>query len=277
MPSLITTRTAIYKQILDWRAAGLTTALVPTMGGIHAGHLALMDAAQQHADKVVVSIYVNPTQFAAGEDFDRYPRQMTADCELIDSRADCIFAPTTLYADTHATMVTPTGAALGLEAANRPHFFTGVATIVLKLFNQMPVDVAVFGEKDFQQLAVIKQMVRDFDLPIEIIGHPTIRDADGLALSSRNSYLTAGERPVAAQLYQTLTNCAAAIRAGADIATTLVTAQDELIHAGFTTVDYLTICDSLTLSPVTDITGPTRLLVAARLGEVRLLDNIPVE
>ena len=277
MPSLITTTAAIRQQIRDWRAAGLTTALVPTMGGIHAGHLALMDAAHQMADKVVVSIYVNPTQFAVGEDFDRYPRQMTADCDAIGTRADCVFAPATLYTETHATMVTPAGAALGLEAEHRPHFFAGVATIVLKLFNQMPVDVAVFGEKDFQQLAVIKQMVRDLDLPIEIIGHPTIRDSDGLALSSRNAYLTPQERPIAAQLYQTLTGCAAAITAGASMAPTLAIAQDELIHAGFTMVDYLTICDSLTLAPITDLSGPARLLVAARLGDVRLLDNILVE
>ena len=176
-------------RIVEWRGKGLTSCLVPTMGGIHDGHLALLKRARAVADKTVVSIYVNPIQFAINEDFDSYPRDLEADIASIGQLADMVYTPINLYHPSHATKVHPAGAALGLESEFRPDFFTGVATVVLKLLNQLPTDSAIFGQKDYQQLTVIRQLVRDLDLPVEILDHPTVREADGLALSSRNIHL----------------------------------------------------------------------------------------
>ncbi|MGB1441917.1 MAG: pantoate--beta-alanine ligase, partial [Candidatus Puniceispirillaceae bacterium] len=198
-----TDKTAMQNQINSWKADGLTTAIVPTMGNLHQGHLSLVRTAADHADKVIVSIYINPAQFAAHEDFDTYPRSHDADFSLLEKTGCCdgIYVPDTMYSDSHATMIMPEGAADGFEAEKRPHFFRGVVTIVLKLFNHVPADIAIFGEKDFQQLLVIKQMVADLDVPINIIASPTIRDVDGLALSSRNGYLSAEQRAIAPTLY----------------------------------------------------------------------------
>ena len=200
-------------------AAGDTVCLVPTMGAIHDGHLALVTAGKKAANRVVVSIYVNPTQFAAGEDFDSYPRNFQADQQALEAAGgvDAIYAPPIMYRDQHATHIVPSGAALPMEGESRPHFFTGVATIVFKLFQHVPADYAIFGEKDFQQLAVLRQMVGDLDLTISLIGHPIVRESDGLALSSRNHYLSPKERAIAPLLYQTLGKSAAEILAGADI------------------------------------------------------------
>jgi len=277
MITIVSDTSAIRQQVFDWRKSGLTTALVPTMGGLHAGHLALMDTARLAADKVIVSIYVNPTQFAPSEDFEKYPRQLDTDIALIGDRADAVFAPINLYAEDHTTTISPAGPAVGLEADNRPHFFAGVATIVLKLFNQMPVDKAVFGEKDFQQLAVIQKMVADLDLPIDVINHPTVRDEDGLALSSRNRYLTDSERSVAKGLYQTLSDCAAMLQQGMPVNRCLASSKEQLLSGGFSSVDYLSLCNRVTLAPLDHLTGKDRLLVAAYLGDVRLIDNIEVE
>lgn len=274
MIRVISSVDAIRKQVHQWRQEGLTSALVPTMGGLHGGHLALMESARQQADKVIVSIYVNPTQFAPNEDYDQYPRQLETDLKLINDRADIVFAPDNLYAPDHTTQIIPAGPAIGLESECRPHFFTGVATIVLKLFNQMPVDKAVFGEKDFQQLAVIKKMVSDLDLPIEIIHHPTVRDSDGLALSSRNQYLEGAQLALAKTLYNTLLSCAASIRNGKGIEECLTAGRVHLLNAGFSSVDYLSLCDRLTLEPTDARSDNVRLLVAARLGDIRLIDNI---
>ncbi|MDB2513760.1 pantoate--beta-alanine ligase, partial [Alphaproteobacteria bacterium] len=252
--------------------------LVPTMGSIHAGHLALIDAARQAARRVVVSIYVNPTQFAAGEDFASYPRNFQADQQAIDAAGgvDAIYAPQTMYGDNHATSILPAGVAQPMEGASRPHFFTGVATIVFKLFQHVPTNCAVFGEKDFQQLAVLRQMVTDLDLPINLIAHPTIREADGLALSSRNHYLSAGQRAIAPILYQTLSTCAGEIRAGGVIDETLDTAKARLLAAGFDKIDYLDLRDAVHLATSTDASADDRLLVAAWLGETRLIDNCAI-
>jgi pantoate--beta-alanine ligase len=180
MTQTVQDRQAAGTHIAKWRDNGLTSCLVPTMGGIHDGHLALMDRARTVADKVIVSIYVNPTQFAASEDFDSYPRELEADLARIGQRADIVYAPANLYHHLHATQVNPAGAALGLESEFRPHFFTGVATIVLKLLNQLPTDFAIFGQKDFQQLVVVRQLVRDLDVPVEILDHPTVRGLTAL-------------------------------------------------------------------------------------------------
>ena len=240
--------------------------------------LALIDAARQAARRVVVSIYVNPTQFAAGEDFAGYPRNFQADQQAIDAAGgvDAIYAPQTMYDDDHATSIVPAGVARSMEGAIRPHFFTGVATIVFKLFQHVPASFAVFGEKDFQQLAVLRQMVTDLDLPISLIAHPTIREADGLALSSRNHYLTAKQRAIAPILYQTLSTCAGKICAGRAIGETLDAAKARLLAAGFDKIDYLDLRDAVHLAASTGASADDRLLVAAWLGKTRLIDNCAI-
>ncbi|MCH1427363.1 MAG: pantoate--beta-alanine ligase [Alphaproteobacteria bacterium] len=276
--TVITTSDEMRRTVGSWHAAGDTVCLVPTMGSIHAGHLALIDAARQAARRVVVSIYVNPTQFAAGEDFASYPRNFQADQQAIDAAGgvDAIYAPQTMYGDDHATSIVPAGVAQPMEGASRPHFFTGVATIVFKLFQHVPANYAVFGEKDFQQLAVLRQMVADLDLPIHLIAHSTIREADGLALSSRNHYLSAGQRAIAPILYQTLGTCAGEISAGGAIGETLDAAKARLLAAGFDKIDYLDLRDAVHLATSTNASADDRLLVAAWLGETRLIDNCAI-
>lgn len=278
---------AVVKTIADlraavaaWRMAGDRVALVPTMGALHAGHLSLVEAARQRAARVVMSIFVNPTQFAPNEDFGAYPRRFAEDvAKFASARGDLVFAPDVaeMYPDGFATTVLLTGpATVGLEDKFRPTHFAGVATIVAKLLLQAKADVALFGEKDFQQLKVITRMARDLDIETEIVGVPTLREADGLALSSRNLYLVPEERARAPQLHQALRRCAAALRSGIDIKTAEAVARQELETAGFA-VDYVEARHAETLAPVASVAeGPLRLLAAARLGTTRLIDNIAV-
>ncbi len=255
-------------------------ALVPTMGALHKGHLALVQQARRRARRVVVSIFVNPTQFAPNEDFSSYPRELKKDiAALADARVDLVWVPTAavMYPEGFATRIAPDGAATaGLEDRFRPHFFGGVATVVAKLLTQVAPDVALFGEKDYQQLRVVTQMARDLDLPVKIVGVPTVREKDGLALSSRNVYLSAGERATAPALYRMLTASAARIKKGEPIERVLEVGRIEIDVAGFT-LDYLEARHALTLAPATSRKdGPLRLLVAARIGKTRLIDNIAV-
>jgi pantoate--beta-alanine ligase len=250
------------------------------MGALHAGHLALVKRAQRRSDRVIVSIFVNPTQFAPTEDLKTYPRTFDADvAALARVGADLVWAPSaeTMYPRGFATRVVPEGpATVGLEDAFRPHFFAGVATIVAKLFVQCEADIAAFGEKDYQQLKVVTQMARDLDLKTRIVAVPTVRERDGLALSSRNAYLSAAERASAPTLHRVLLACADKIAAGHPIAGALTEGRAALSDAGFI-VDYLDARNADTLAPVQSAKeGPLRLLVAARLGRTRLIDNIAV-
>jgi pantoate--beta-alanine ligase len=255
-------------------------ALVPTMGALHKGHLALVRQARRRAAKVIVSIFVNPAQFAPHEDFGSYPRTFARDlAELSKLDVDLVWAPgaDVMYPQGFATRIAPEGPALaGLEDAFRPHFFSGVATVVAKLFTQCRPDFAIFGEKDFQQLKVVTRMARDLDLPVRVVGVPTVREPDGLALSSRNAYLSADERAAAPTLYRVLTGCAAKISAGGPIAKTLDEGRTEIAAAGFA-LDYLEARHAETLAAVASAKdGPIRLLVAARIGKTRLIDNMGV-
>jgi pantoate--beta-alanine ligase len=257
-----------------------TVALVPTMGALHRGHLALVSQARRRADRVVVSIFVNPTQFAPQEDFASYPRTFATDVNaLTDAKADLVWAPTAqaMYPEGFATRIEPGGVAkVGLEDKFRPHFFGGVATVVAKLFTQVRPDVALFGQKDYQQLRVITQMAQDLDLRVKVVGIPTVRERDGLALSSRNAYLSAEQRAVAPTLYRVLKDCAAMIKAGETIDAVLADGRDEIARAGFA-LDYLEARQALTLEPIGTVKdGPVRVLVAAKLGTTRLIDNVAV-
>lgn len=263
-----------------FRAKGASVALVPTMGALHEGHINLVRLARRRADRVVVSIFVNPTQFAPHEDLASYPRTFKADAaKLAAEGVDVVWNPdaTTMYPDGFATRIAPEGPAVaGLEDRFRPHFFGGVATVVTKLFTQVAPDIAVFGEKDYQQLKVVTRMARDLDLRVRIVGMPTVRERDGLAMSSRNVYLSPEERRTAPVLYRTLKQCAARLRDGATVATAMRKGEQEISRAGFK-VDYLEARHAETLAPVKSIKdGPLRLLVAARLGTTRLIDNIKV-
>lgn len=257
-----------------------SVALVPTMGALHRGHLTLVKEAKRRADRVVVSIFVNPTQFAPHEDFGSYPRTFDTDiAALTDAKADLVWAPPArvMYPDEFALRIEPTGAAkAGLEDKFRPHFFAGVATVVAKLFLQVTPDVALFGQKDYQQLRVITQMASDLDLPLKVVGIPTVRERDGLALSSRNAYLSEDERACAPMLARVLNACAARINRREPIEMVLEEGVGELTQSGFA-VDYLEARHALTLTPVASLKdGPIRLLVAARLGTTRLIDNLAV-
>ena len=261
-------------QVAAWKTDGLRIGLVPTMGALHNGHLSLIDEIAPHCDRIITSIFVNPAQFAAHEDLDTYPRDEAADLAALESsKANCIFAPDVaeMYPDGFTTTITLDGPALGLESDNRPHFFGGVALIVNKLLSQSQTDVAIFGEKDYQQLQVIRRMVRDLDLPVEILGGPIIREADGLAMSSRNVYLTEAQRPIAAKLNGILKTLA---QSTAPRETAEAEAQEALLAAGFTAIDYATIRDADTLALPDGGTISRRALIVARLGKVRLLDNM---
>ena len=261
------------------RRAG-KVALVPTMGALHKGHFTLVRQARRRAAKVIVSIFVNPTQFAPTEDFGSYPRTFARDlAELSKLEVDLVWAPgaDVMYPQGFATRIVPEGPALaGLEDRFRPHFFGGVATVVAKLFTQCRPDFAMFGEKDFQQLKVVTRMAKDLDLPVRVIGIPTVREPDGLALSSRNAYLSATERAVAPTLHRVMSACAAKMSAGAPIARTLDDGRVEIATAGFA-LDYLEARHAETLAPIASTKdGPIRLLVAGRIGKTRLIDNIGV-
>ena len=266
-----------------WReqSRGKSLALVPTMGALHEGHLRLVRYARRKCDRVVVSIFVNPAQFAPHEDFGSYPRTWYADlAALKELKVDAIWAPnvTTMYPEGFATRIAPGGPALaGLEDRFRPHFFGGVCTVVAKLLLQVRPDIAAFGEKDYQQLKVVTAMARDLDIGTKIVGVPTVREKDGLAMSSRNAYLSPEQRPIAPALYRALKACAAKLKAGAPFAASLGEAEADIERSGFA-VDYLEARHAETLAPVTLIKhGPVRLLAAARLGRTRLIDNIAVQ
>jgi len=279
-PQIIHSLPTLARTLVRWRARRERIGLVPTMGAVHDGHLALVKRAQRRADRVIVSIFVNPTQFAPTEDLKTYPRTFDADiAALARVGADLVWAPSaeTMYPQGFATRVVPEGpATVGLEDAFRPHFFAGVATVVAKLFVQCDADIAAFGEKDYQQLKVVTQMARDLDLKTRIVAVPTVRERDGLALSSRNAYLSAAERATAPTLHRVLLTCADKIAAGHPIAGALTEGRAALSDAGFI-VDYLDARNADTLAPVQSAkAGPLRLLVAARLGKTRLIDNSAV-
>lgn len=279
-PQIFRDLASMRRAVSQWRAAGEKIALVPTMGALHAGHASLVEAARREAQRVIVSIFVNPAQFAPGEDFDAYPRTFDADlARLTEAGADGCFAPraSDMYPAGFSTRVIPGGPALaGLEDRFRPDHFAGVALVVEKLLNQAQADSAFFGEKDFQQLAVIRRMAADLDSPTQIFGVETLRESDGLAMSSRNVYLSAEERSRAVVLSQVLRGTAASIAGGAPVTAAVAAAAAKISASGFA-LDYFEARNAETLGPVASPSdGPIRLLVAARLGKTRLIDNVAV-
>jgi pantoate--beta-alanine ligase len=271
---------ALRRIIAPWRADIDRIALVPTMGALHAGHIALVRAARRRAGRVIVSVFVNPVQFAPHEDFATYPRNLDADLALLASiGVDLVWAPPVevMYPAGFATRIVPAGpAAAGLEDKLRPHFFSGVATVVSKLLTQCTPDFAMFGEKDYQQLKVVTRLAKDLDLAVKIVGVATVREKDGLALSSRNAYLSTADRARAPTLYRELEHCAGRIGRGQGIASVLEDGRLAIERAGFT-LDYLEARNAETLQPIASVEeGPIRLLLAARIGKTRLIDNIGV-
>ena len=270
---------SLRKTVKEWRSRDEKIVLVPTMGALHEGHLSLVEMAKRMSGRTVVSIFVNPTQFAPSEDFDSYPRERVKDLEkLARLNVDLVFAPSReeVYGEDFSTHVTVEGLSEGLCGASRPHFFRGVATVVAKLLNQCRPDTAIFGEKDYQQLLIIRRMARDLDMNVEIIGGPIIREDDGLALSSRNAYLTSEQRKKAPLLYSTITEIAAALGKGEKTHCLLDKGRQRLTQAGFD-VDYLEVRNAGTLAPVTGrVREPARVFAAAMLGKTRLIDNVAV-
>lgn len=280
IPKILRTVPSLRRALDPYRRTRGTVALVPTMGALHRGHMALVREAKRRAKRVVVSIFVNPAQFAPHEDFASYPRNFATDIKVLrEAAVDVVWAPSVevMYPDGFATRLAPEGPAkAGLEDEFRPHFFGGVATIVAKLFTQVSPDFAFFGQKDYQQLRVVTQMAKDLDLPLKVVGVPTVREPDGLALSSRNVYLSSAERAVAPMLYKVLKGCASRIKNGEKIDHVLNVARIEIDLAGFR-LDYFEARHAVTLAPVASLKeGPIRLLVAARLGKTRLIDNVAV-
>ena len=279
-PTLLPTLAALRAQTRLWRGAGESIALVPTMGALHAGHISLVELAKTRAKRVVATIFVNPTQFAPTEDFAKYPRTLEADiAKLAAAGADAAFTPAAdeIYPDGFCTTITLRGPATAdLEDHFRPTHFQGVATVVAKLLLQALPDVAIFGEKDFQQLAVIRQMTADLNIPVEILGAPTMREADGLAMSSRNVYLSEEERAVAPMLHRCMRKAAQRIHDGEAMEAALAPARSKIVAAGFE-IDYLEVRDAATLATVQGrYRKGLRMLIAARLGRTRLIDNIEV-
>lgn len=280
VPQIVTTIAELRHRVTALRQDDSRVGLVPTMGALHAGHLSLVKEILKHVDVVIVSIFVNPTQFAPHEDFDRYPRALMADAEKlgIGGETDLVFAPSVgeMYPPGFATKLEVGGPAVGLESDTRPHFFSGVATVVSKLLLAVMPDAAIFGEKDYQQLMVIRRMVADLGLPIEIFGAPIIRERDGLAMSSRNAYLGDEERRIAGQLNVVLQGLIADLRDGAKIAAVESKGKAALLEVGFKTVDYVTVRDAETLAPLKALDRRARVLVAATVGKTRLIDNMAV-
>lgn len=276
---MIKTVREIREQVVAWQQAGLTIGFVPTMGALHAGHFSLLYAAKEACDKVIVSIFVNPKQFGPNEDLDSYPRPLEQDhASLTELGADILYAPTAreMYPDGFATHVQVPRLDGFLCGGSRPVFFTGIATVVTKLLNQVRPDMAFFGEKDFQQLAVIKRLARDLDIPTHIHGCPIMREQDGLAMSSRNTYLSATERALAPKLYETLNKIRDELIQGQEITAALASGRETLTELGFA-VDYLELRATNDLKPATDDTRhQARLFAAAMLGKTRLIDNISV-
>ena len=279
-PLIARTVPALRRAVDQLRSRKATIALVPTMGALHDGHVSLVRLAKRRADKVVVSIFVNPTQFAPTEDFGAYPRTWKEDvAKLAAEKTDLIWNPDAkvMYADGFATRIVPEGpATVGLEDRFRPHFFGGVATVVAKLFTQVRPDFAIFGEKDFQQLQVVTRMAADLDLGVKVVGSKTVRERDGLAMSSRNVYLSPDERRIASELHRAMKESVRLLRSGADIGEAMAAGHEIITAAGFA-LDYFELRHAETLAPVTSTKdGPMRILVAARVGKTRLIDNIGV-
>ena len=277
---IVRTVADLRQRLTAWRQDGLTVGLVPTMGALHDGHFSLVEQAVQSNDRTITSLFVNPKQFGSTEDLDVYPRDEATDVAALAARGvDLLFAPNVeeMYPDSAVTAITVPGIGDVLEGAFRPGFFTGVATVVAKLLIQSLPDRAYFGEKDYQQLCVIKRLTKDLDLPIDITGCPIVREPDGLALSSRNAYLNAGERQAAPALHQTLVSTGDALAKGAAVAASVSAATAELLKAGFTKVDYIAVCDPASLEELEKVSGQARLLAAAWLGKTRLIDNIAIE
>ena len=265
-------------QISGWKRNGYIVGLVPTMGSLHDGHLSLLSIAREHCDKVVTSIYVNPKQFSENEDFHRYPRDVNADLEKLSSSnvCDLVYQPKNMYHEKHKTNIVPNGVALNLETETRPHFFGGVSTIVLKLFNQIQPDIAIFGEKDYQQLLVVKQLMRDLDLPIQIVAGKIFREKDGLAMSSRNAYLSENERKLASNIYRVLKLTKKKIQLGFDVSKVIKNGILELESIGINKIDYFSLRDPENLECLTQFNKDSRLLIALYVGTTRLIDNISV-
>ncbi len=278
--SIARTVESLRAAVRDWRRQGLSVAFVPTMGALHEGHLTLIAEARQRADRVVASVFVNPTQFAAHEDLGTYPRDEARDAAMLaGAGCDLLFAPTVaeMYPDGFTTSIAVGGPSVGLETDFRPHFFGGVAIVVAKLLNQVQADVAVFGEKDYQQLLVVRRMARDLAIPTEIVGSPTLRDGYGLALSSRNAYLSTEELGIARKLNGILAEAGAAAASGSAVAKVEADAADALIAAGFRDVDYVAIRRAGDLVPFAGhVDASARILAAAWLGQTRLIDNMPI-
>jgi pantoate--beta-alanine ligase len=279
-PPILRRRADLRALTAGWRKAGETAAVVPTMGALHEGHLSLVRAAKSGADRVIVTIFVNPRQFNSAEDLANYPRTEEADArKLAPFAVDAIYAPTPdqVYPDGFATTVSVSGVSEGLCGAHRPGHFDGVATVVTKLFLQTGADLAFFGEKDFQQLQVVKRLARDLDIPVEVIGCPTVREPDGLALSSRNVRLSAEARAKAPALYAAMIRAAGQIADGENLETALSDARAAILSGGFSEVEYLELRAEDGLAPLAALDRPARLLAAAWIDGIRLIDNIPVK
>jgi len=276
---VVRTISHLREAVARYRAAGETMALVPTMGFLHEGHLSLMRQGRSDHDRVCATLFVNPRQFAPGEDLETYPRDEAADIAKLQAEGvDLLFAPSVeeMYPADAATTVLVTGITDCLCGASRPGFFEGVATVVTKLLLQSLPDTAIFGEKDYQQLMVIKRFARDLDIPVTIRGGLTVREEDGLALSSRNAYLDQEARARAPELFRAISHAASEIASGANVDQAVMEARERLRSAGFNEIDYLDHRDAETLAMATDISRATRLFVAAWLGQTRLIDNVPV-
>lgn len=277
----VKTVAALRARVQNWRAAGETVALVPTMGALHEGHLSLIRRAKELAGRVVVSVFVNPTQFGPDEDLDAYPRDQEGDrAKIASAGGDAVYMPDVaeMYPEGFQTVIDVPEVAKGLCGDARPGHFRGVATVVTKLLMQAQPDVAVFGEKDYQQLMVIKRLVRDLDIPVQIVGAPVVREPDGLAMSSRNAYLSADERGRATQIYRSLSAAAREIAAGTPARGLCARVRDELSDVGFGRIDYLEVRDAETLERIDgQVTRPARIFAAAFLGKTRLIDNVPID
>lgn len=278
-PPILRSIAELRRTVNAWRKDGATIGLVPTMGALHEGHLSLVRKAREQCSKAVVSIFVNPTQFGPNEDFNRYPRDLSGDAaKLATVGADAVFAPEVveMYPPGAATSVTVSGLTDGLCGPFRPGHFQGVATIVTKLLLQCLPDVGFFGEKDYQQLQVIKQLTRDLDIPTRIEPVATFRETDGLAMSSRNAYLKPEERALAPLLYKVITAVAAELKNGGSAGAATARGKQALLQAGFARIDYLDAVDAMTLKPIEHAGKPARVAAATFLGQTRLIDNVPV-
>jgi pantoate--beta-alanine ligase len=277
-PEIVSTIAELRARIAAWRAGGSGIGLVPTMGALHEGHLALVRETRKRCAKTVVSIFVNPAQFAPHEDFDRYPRALEDDRAKLGGLADLIFAPSVaeMYPAGFASQIEVGGPSAGLESDFRPHFFSGVATVVAKLLLAAMPDLAMFGEKDYQQLLVVRRLVADLGLPVEIAGAAIVRETDGLAMSSRNAYLKPDERMVAGRLNLILKDTITRLRHGDPIGVAEAFGKSALLEAGFNSVDYVAVRDAETLAIIGDLSRPARILAAAKIGGTRLIDNFPI-